>query len=116
MRKKGWASANSTPAEALCDRSGLGLRSFGHAPALRVVGCTPWGTMGKARERQIILKIDQRTFVFEMGLGGKFQAKASGWDENLTFLEGDDLEVAVRNGWWVLNHVPAWPRPSPPPA
>jgi hypothetical protein len=29
---------------------------------------------------------------------GKFQAKSSGWDENRTFLEGDVLEVAVRNG------------------
>jgi hypothetical protein len=29
---------------------------------------------------------------------GKFQAKSSGWDENRVFLEGDILEVAVRNG------------------
>jgi hypothetical protein len=50
-----------------------------------------------------------------MGLGGKFQAKSGGWDEN-TFLEGDVLEVAVRDGRWVLTHVPAGQRPAPPPA
>ena len=37
----------------------------------------PWGTKGKARERQIILNTDQRTVLLEMGLGGKFQAKSS---------------------------------------
>jgi hypothetical protein len=60
--------------------------------------------MGKGRERQIILKTDQRTL---LGLGGKFQQKSSAWDENRTFLEGDVLEVAIRNGRWVLTHVPA---------
>jgi hypothetical protein len=54
--------------------------------------------MGKGRERQIILKTDKRAIFLEIRLGGKFQAKSSGWDENRTFLEGDDLEVAVRNG------------------
>jgi hypothetical protein len=49
--------------------------------------------MGKGRERQIILKTDQRTLLLELGLGGKFQAKSSGWDGNRTFLEGDVLEV-----------------------
>jgi hypothetical protein len=33
------------------------------------------------------------SILFELGLGGKFQAKSSGWDENRTFLEGDVLEV-----------------------
>ena len=53
--------------------------------------------MGKSREPQIILKTDQRNVLLEMGLGGKFQQKSSGWDENRTFLEGDVLEVAIRN-------------------
>jgi hypothetical protein len=44
-----------------------------------------------------------------MSLGGKFQAKSSGWDENRVFLEGDILEVAVLNGRWVLTHVPGGP-------
>jgi Zincin-like metallopeptidase len=70
------------------------------------------------REAQIILKTDvlktdQRNVILELGLGGKFQAKSSGWDENRTFLEGDVLEVAVGNGRWVLTHVPAGPRPWP---
>jgi hypothetical protein len=51
-----------------------------------------------------------------MSLGGKLRAKSSGWDENRTFLEGDVLEVAIRNGRWVLTHVPARPGPAPPPA
>ena len=60
--------------------------------------------------------MDQRDIFLEMGLGGKFQTRSSGWDENRTFLEGDDLEVAVRNGRWVLTHVPAGPRLASPPA
>jgi hypothetical protein len=72
--------------------------------------------MGKVRERQIIVKTDQRTVILELSLGVKFQAKSSGWDENRVFLEGDVLEVAVRNGRWVLTHVPAAPRPDPAPA
>jgi hypothetical protein len=40
-------------------------------------GSTLGETMGKGRERQIILKTDQRDILLEMGLGGKFQAKSS---------------------------------------
>jgi hypothetical protein len=72
--------------------------------------------MGKVREREIILKTDQRDVILELGLGGKFQAKSSGWDENRTFIENDILEIAVRNGRWVLPHVPAGSRPAPSPA
>jgi len=52
--------------------------------------------------------------ILELGLGGKFQAKSSGWDENRTFLEGDVLVVAVRNGRWVLTHLTHGPRPAAP--
>jgi hypothetical protein len=72
--------------------------------------------MGKARERQIILKTDQRTVLLEMGLGGKFQQKSSAWDENRTFLEGDVLEVEYAMAARVLTHAPAGPRPAPSPA
>jgi hypothetical protein len=48
-----------------------------------------------------------------MGLGGKFQQKSSAWGENRTFLEGDVLEAEYAR---VLTHVPAGPRPAPPPA
>ena len=64
--------------------------------------------MGK-REPQIILKTDERQVVLELGLEGKFSAKSTGWDENRVFLEGDRLEVSVKNGRWVLCHVPARP-------
>ena len=67
--------------------------------------------MGK-REPQIILKTDERSVHLELGREGKLAAKSSGWDENRVFLEGDKLEVAVKNGRWVLTHLPAGPRPA----
>jgi hypothetical protein len=54
--------------------------------------------MGKKRQPEIILKTDESDIHLELGRGGKFAAKSSGWDENRVFLEGDKLEVAVRNG------------------
>ena len=68
--------------------------------------------MGKC-EPQSILKTDECSIVFELGLQGKFAAKSTGWDENRVFLEGDKLEVEVKNGRWVLTHLPAAPRPVP---
>ena len=41
------------------------------------------------REPQIILKTDERKLVLELGLGGKFTARSTAWDENRVFLEGD---------------------------
>jgi hypothetical protein len=69
--------------------------------------------MGK-RETQIILKTDERKVVLELGLGGKFTARSTAWDENRVFLEGDKLEVAVNNGRWLLTALPAKP-PEPKP-
>jgi hypothetical protein len=66
------------------------------------------------REPQIILKTDERKIVLEFGLEGKFAAKSTGWDENRVFLERDKLEIEVKNGRWVLTHVPAAPRPVKP--
>jgi hypothetical protein len=67
--------------------------------------------MGK-REPQIILKTDKRSTVLELAREGKFAAKSSGWDENRVFLEGDKLEVEVKNGRRVLTDLPAGPRPA----
>jgi hypothetical protein len=67
--------------------------------------------MGK-REPQIILKTDERRTVLELAREGKFTAKSGGWDEDRVFLEGDKLEVAVKNGRWVVTHLPAGPRPA----
>ena len=61
------------------------------------------------REPQIILKTDKRKLVLELGLGGKFTARSTAWDENRVFLEGDNLEVAVNNIRWVLTALPAKP-------
>jgi hypothetical protein len=62
------------------------------------------------REPQIILKTDERHIHLELGRDGKFAAKSTGWDENRVFLEGDKLEVEVKDGRWVLTHLPAAPR------
>jgi hypothetical protein len=68
---------------------------------------------GNGQSSRAAVETDRRTLV-ELGLGRKPQAKSSGWDENLMFLEGE----AVGNGRWVLTHVPAGPRlaSSPRPA
>jgi hypothetical protein len=62
------------------------------------------------REPQIILKTDERNIVLELGLGGKISCQVNGLDENRVFLEGDKLEVAVKNGRWGLTHLLAAPR------
>jgi hypothetical protein len=59
------------------------------------------------REPQIILKTDERKVILELGLGGKFAAKSTGWDGNRVFPEGDKLQVEVKFGRWVLPHLPA---------
>ena len=64
------------------------------------------------REPRIIMKTDQRSTVIDLQHRGKFVAKSSGWDEDRIFLEGDKLEVAVKNGRWVLTHLPARPPPA----
>jgi hypothetical protein len=61
------------------------------------------------REPQIILKTDERKIHLELGMEGQFAAKSSSCDENRVFLEGDRLEVSVKNGRWVLCYVPARP-------
>ena len=43
------------------------------------------------RERQIILKTDERKVHLELGLAGKFAARSTSWDENRVFLEGVDV-------------------------
>jgi len=40
------------------------------------------------REPQIILKTDERKIVLELGIGAKFAAKSTGWEENRGFLRG----------------------------
>jgi hypothetical protein len=70
--------------------------------------------MGKARERQIILKTDQRNIFLELSLGGKLQAKSSGCDENRMFFEGTLLKLQYPTAAWERTHVPAGPRPAPP--
>ena len=75
-------------------RKTKGLQHDTEAYSDRSDGSGVGGSMGKTRERQIVVKTDRRL----LGDAGKFQVKSSGWDENRVFLEGDVLEVAVRNG------------------
>jgi hypothetical protein len=72
--------------------------------------------MGKGRERQIILKTDQRTVLLEMGLGGNSNRNQAHGTRTEPVLEGDVLEVEYAMAARVLTHVPAGPRPAPPPA
>jgi hypothetical protein len=58
------------------------------------------------------MKTDQRSTVIDLQRRGKVVAKSSGWDEDRIFLEGDKLEVAVKNRRWVLTHLPACPPPA----
>jgi hypothetical protein len=64
------------------------------------------------REPQIILKTEERSAVLELGHEGKFVAPIKRLDETRLFLEGNKLEVAVKNGRWVLTRLPAGPRPA----
>jgi hypothetical protein len=70
--------------------------------------------MGKARERQVILKTDQRNIFLELSLGGKLQAKSGGCDENRMSFEGTLLKLQYLMAAWVRIHVLTGPRPAPP--
>jgi hypothetical protein len=85
----------------------------GKMPELAITGAG--GAHGQS-SRAADHPTDQRTVLLQKGLGGKFQAASSAWDENRTFLEGDVLAIAVRFGRWVLCHVPAGPPPPAAPA
>ena len=43
-----------------------------------------------------------------------FNSNALVVDKNGIFVEGDKLEIAVKNGRWVLTHLPAGSRPAGP--
>jgi hypothetical protein len=72
-----------------------------------------WGSRSHSHNH---LKTDKRTTSLEMGVGGKFQAKSSGWDENRTFPKAMFLKLRYAMARWVLTHAPAEPRPARPPA
>jgi hypothetical protein len=65
------------------------------------------GELWASANRRSFLKNGERSIHLELGGEGKFPAKSSGWDENRVFLEGDKIEVAAKNGRWVLTHLPA---------
>jgi hypothetical protein len=115
-RRRGRQRAEQTAKTAAPATRCNDVARIGHFPRLTRFGnfvTTPRGFMSK-REPQIILKTDERKIHLELGLQGKFAAKSSGWDENRVFLEGDKLEIEVKNGRWVLTHLRAKP-PEPKP-
>jgi hypothetical protein len=68
-------------------------------------GCTPWGTMGKARERQIILKTDQRNILLGMGPEGNSpRSQAVGTRTGSS--SGMASSRSAKNGRWVMAHLP----------
>jgi hypothetical protein len=62
----------------------------------RGAGAPPLGGTMSKREPQTILKTDERAIRLELG-AREFTAKSSSWDESRLFLQGDKLEVAVKN-------------------
>jgi hypothetical protein len=50
------------------------------------------------------------------GRGGKISSEIKWLGREPNLSEDDVLEIAVRNGRWVLTHAPAEPRPARPPA
>jgi hypothetical protein len=67
------------------------------------------------REPQTILKTDERSIHLEVGRERKFnrQIKRLAWKPG--FLEGDKLEVAVKNGNWGADPSAGPTAPAPPP-
>jgi hypothetical protein len=54
---------------------------------------------------ETLLIFDTATVVLEMGRGGKFYAKASGWETNRTVLEGQEIEIWVDKGRWFVGRA-----------
>ena len=52
-------------------------------------------------------RFDSKTISFEVEPGGKFYAKATGWDEKRTMLQGEMLTVWVQGGQLVVSKMPA---------
>jgi hypothetical protein len=50
---------------------------------------------GGVPRTETVLKTDKVTLVLERSRDGKFEAKSGSWDQNKTFLPGDQLRVAV---------------------
>jgi hypothetical protein len=67
--------------------------------------------MGK-REPQTILKTDERAIRLELGCEGNSPPNQAVGTKAGFFLQGDKLEVAVKNDRWVLTHLPAGQRPA----
>jgi len=66
--------------------------------------------MGK-HEPQITLKTEERDICLNSGTRGIWPPKSSCWDKT-GLPESHKFEIAVKNGRWVLTHLPAGPRPA----
>jgi hypothetical protein len=75
-------------------------------------GTSLWGLMGKP-EPQSILKTDECSIALDSAITGNSSPNQA-VKITTSFPEGDKPEVAVKNGRWVLMHLPAAPRrPAP---
>jgi hypothetical protein len=68
--------------------------------------------MGK-REPQIILKTDERKVTLELGLQASSQPNQPLGTKTGYSLRATSSRSQVKNGRWVLTHLPAGPRPAP---
>jgi hypothetical protein len=102
-----------------------GIRAFGisdrltaeSVDGLQVIwsmnfGTTPRGGFMGKREPQTILKTDERAIRLELGCEGNSPPNQAVGTKAGFFLQGDKLEVAVKNDRWVLTHLPAGQRPA----
>jgi GAF domain-containing protein len=79
------------------------------------LGSSVGGSWAKNASRRSSSRTNERNLVLELARGRKFVVNSSSWDENRVFLEDDKLEVAVKNGRWVMTHLPAGSPPKPAP-
>ena len=56
---------------------------------------------------EILLKIDTKTVMLELGREGKFSAKATGRGENKVLKAGEKIEISAVHGCWLIVKMPA---------
>ena len=76
---------------------GFGIGQFRHFAGSMNFETTPRGLWARANRRPSS-KPRSAAFTSSSGPSENVTAKSSGWSENRVSLEGDKLEVAVKNG------------------
>ena len=80
----------------------IGLRQIILGPVIPVKTET---IVADARPETLLI-FDNATVVLEMGRGGKFYAKSSGWEANRTILDSQKIEIWSDKGRWFIGRTP----------